>query len=364
MSTPPITVSTGTGTLQRYTPAIYTVLANVVMSAFLFGSLTVLAMVSAAHLIRRGIKRRTTGFMLGSATALYASTAVYLGVQVAYFVGYGQLLNEAVAAVSSEDEDSGSSTPMAVALMRFGQSTKMKSHIVSLVLAIIVSLGDTIVWWRVCVLWQSKAIFALGLGLITGTFVLGIMSTIHSEAADDIPPLLGYTDVYGGVSTFLSLATNVIATSLIGQKAWKHRQILRQSPGASKDRWNTPTMKVLTLLFESGVLYSVILIVAMVDILMSRSNVAGTPSGAAFLSNTNLFFSGCFVPILAIYPTIIIFIVALNRSPIDGGLANATPSSISADLLPSLVFGQVSSNESAISSPSEDQPGDPPSHTG
>ena len=128
--------------------------------------------------------------MLGSATALYASTAVYLGVQVAYFVGYGRLLNEAVAAVSSEDEDSGSSQRLAVALMRFAQSTKMKSHIVSLVLAIIVrrfnrsatlcmallialcqvSLGDTIVWWRVCVLWQSKGILALGLGLITGTF--------------------------------------------------------------------------------------------------------------------------------------------------------------------------------------------------
>ena len=36
----------------------------------------------------------------------------------------------------------------------------------------------------------------------------------------------------------------------------------------------------------------------MVDILMSRSKVARTPDGAAFLSNTNLFFSGCFVPIL------------------------------------------------------------------
>ena len=34
MSNPPITASI---TLLRYTPAIYTVLANVVMSAFLFG---------------------------------------------------------------------------------------------------------------------------------------------------------------------------------------------------------------------------------------------------------------------------------------------------------------------------------------
>ena len=46
------------------------------------------------------------------------------------------------------------------------------------------------------------------------------MSTVHEQIADDIPPLLAYGDVYGGISTFLSLLTNVIATSLIGQTAW------------------------------------------------------------------------------------------------------------------------------------------------
>ena len=40
--------------------------------------------------------------------------------------------------------------------------------------------------------------------------------------------------------------------------------------------------------------------------------------------------------IQAIYPTLIIFIVALNRSEIDGALANATPSDISTGMLPSL----------------------------
>ncbi len=40
----------------------------------------------------------------------------------------------------------------------------------------------------------------------------------------------------------------------------------------------------------------------------------------------------------AIYPTLIIFIVALNRSEIDGTLANATPSDISTSLLPSMLF--------------------------
>nr|VWO94089.1 Putative lipase ATG15 (EC (Autophagy-related protein 15) [Ganoderma boninense] len=97
----------------------------------------------------------------------------------------------------------------------------------------------------------------------------------------------------------------------------------------------------------------------MIDIVLSRTKLTHIPSVAAFLSSINLFFSGCFVPILAIYPTIIICIVALNRSPIDGGLACATPSSLSANLLPSIVFEDPSktsssSGGSAIPSASED----------
>ena len=36
----------------------------------------------------------------------------------------------------------------------------------------------------------------------------------------------------------------------------------------------------------------------MVDIILSHTKQARTPSGAQFLSNVNLFFSGCFVAIL------------------------------------------------------------------
>ncbi|KAM5541614.1 hypothetical protein V8D89_004804 [Ganoderma adspersum] len=269
---------------------------------------------------------------------------------VAYSVGYGRLLNEAVAAISSQD--SASSIGMAAALRRFEKSTKIQSHIVSLVLAIIVTVGDTIVWWRVCILWRKKLVLALGAVLMGSTFVFGIVSAIHEQIIDDIPPLLAYGDVYGGISTFLSLLTNVIATSLIGRTAWKHRKLLRQCPDYATGRWSTPTMKVLTLLLESGVVYSVILLMAMIVIILLHSKLAGTPGVAEFLSRTNLFFTGCFAMILAIYPTIIIFIVALNRSPIEGGLANATTNGVSVALLPSIVFGSTSSNGSTSDSES------------
>ncbi|KAI1791883.1 hypothetical protein LXA43DRAFT_1094223 [Ganoderma leucocontextum] len=187
--------------------------------------------------------------------------------------------------------------------------------------------------------------------------VFGILSTVHwpgVQANVDMQPLMSYGDVYGGMSGLLSLLTNVTATSLIGRKAWEHRQVLRLSPGASKGRWNTPAMKVLILLVESGTFYCIILGVALTNNIVSRSKEASlTPSGAAFISITTVFLSGCFVPVLAIYPTVIIFIVAVNRSQIDGSLANAgSPSAIPSDILPSIVFRSTGSSVTVHTSPS------------
>ncbi|KAI1786963.1 hypothetical protein LXA43DRAFT_850091, partial [Ganoderma leucocontextum] len=123
-----------------------------------------------------------------------------------------------------------------------------------------VTIGDAVVWWRVCVLWRQKSVIALGIVLLAGTF--GILSVIHRSAQIDVYTqlLLHYGDVYGGMSGAVSLLTNMIATLLIGRKAWKHRQILRQGRGVSKGGWITPTMKVLMLLVESGTIYSVFLV--------------------------------------------------------------------------------------------------------
>lgn len=80
----------------------------------------------------------------------------------------------------------------------------------------------------------------LGLVLILGTFgtsarhiitsnqlsiqyfssVVGTVSTIHFQVDVKVQPLLSYGDIYGGISGLLTSISNVIATSLIGRKAW------------------------------------------------------------------------------------------------------------------------------------------------
>ncbi len=71
--------------------------------------------------------------MLGSVSVLYASTAMQFGTTVAYSVGYGRLLNDAATAVSST-----SAADAAVA--NFGRAVKTESYIISVSLAINVSL--------------------------------------------------------------------------------------------------------------------------------------------------------------------------------------------------------------------------------
>ncbi|KAM5536538.1 hypothetical protein V8D89_009815 [Ganoderma adspersum] len=372
--------NTATDTLQDYTPRVHNALANVVSAAFLFGTLTVLSVVSAINIFHRGVKNTSTAFMLGSVIVLYASTAVHFGAVVAYSISYCRLLDDAVAALSSTSSTSA-------ALTRFGRSTKIKSYIISVALAINVVIdspattGDVIVWWRVCVLWQKKCIIALGMVLIACTCALGILSAIHRSSQIKIYTqlLLHYGGVFGGLSGVMSLLTNVIATSLIGWKAWqasskslsvaratkyqvllyrKHRRILREARRSSKRTWNTPTMRVLMLLIESGTIHSAFLAVAVAYNGVSRSSSALT-SEAKFVSSTRVFLAGCFAPILAIYPTIVVFIVALNRSLRHNSLASPT------DIISNIAFEgsssaiHLSSRDAALSSHS-DRPSDLP----
>ncbi|PIL26102.1 hypothetical protein GSI_11856 [Ganoderma sinense ZZ0214-1] len=324
--------------LQNYTPGMYSVMADIVMTTFLFGCLTVLSIVSVCHLFRRGIKQPSTVFMLGSVFVLYASTATDFAVKTTYVVEYGRSLNAAVAAL---EFTSPSSTD--AALSQFGRRARTISYVTGALYTINITLGDIIVWWRVYVLWQKRTVMALGLVLIVAAFVLGTLATILYRVDITVQPLLSYGGIYGGMSALLSFVSNSIATTLIGRKAWGHRKILRQSPAALNVRWKaTPTMKVLTLLVESGTLYSILFSAALITNIMLRFKSSLTPSAAEYASLTMKFFTGCFIPLLAIYPTLIIFIVALNRSEIDGTLANATPSEISTNMLPSMLFRRSS----------------------
>ncbi|KAL1756683.1 hypothetical protein FB107DRAFT_273685 [Schizophyllum commune] len=95
------------------------------------------------------------------------------------------------------------------------------------------------------------------------------------------------------------LATNVVATALIGSKVWYHRREIKGSLGFFAQE-GPSTETVLTLLLESGVAY---ILYWVIDCILGLVVVKGAFSDVAIFTNTFNHISG-------IYPTCVLFAVA------------------------------------------------------
>ena len=111
-------------------------------------------------------------------------------------------------------------------------------------------IGDAIVWWRACAIWPHKAVYAVGSLLIGITLGMCLqapssfafrVSMAQYQHGPDTPTVLSLVGVYmtaldsrgstilalfisgnayAFAAGFLSLATNVLATTLIAYKVW------------------------------------------------------------------------------------------------------------------------------------------------
>nr|VWP00197.1 Zn(2)-C6 fungal-type domain-containing protein [Ganoderma boninense] len=119
----------------------------------------------------------------------------------------------------------------------------------------------------------------------------------------------------------LSFGINLLATGLIGYKAWTHWLFLRQHLGCGfSSSW---VIRALALLVESGTIYFLFLIVVVVYE-ASPSLFAGPDVHQSMILRIVADYTyACYVHAMAIYPVVIIVIVALNSSPIDHGLTDA-----------------------------------------
>ncbi|EJF67447.1 hypothetical protein DICSQDRAFT_177060 [Dichomitus squalens LYAD-421 SS1] len=294
--------------VQLYGMNLDVLLFSVVLSTFLFGVLTVLSGTSTYFLFRKRSQQRTVVSLLASILVLYVSTAAYWATILADAISRNQLVGDASAGIliSSYSPD-----------MAHHKAVVMRHTVIATIgLTVNMLLGDCIVWWRAYVLWRTKFVLALGVGLITITLAIGIMGAVH--ASNHLQPsiimTLLYTGAIGTTFPLLSLLTNVLATALIAIKAWRHKQLLQAFLG--KDGGSAEVMKVLVLLIESGAIYSAIwILVALYQVLQIKS--LNNP----FVIGFSFFIYGCLAPIIAIYPTFIIFLVALNRSQLEASLS-------------------------------------------
>ncbi|KAM5540003.1 hypothetical protein V8D89_006335 [Ganoderma adspersum] len=132
---------------------------------------------------------------------------------------------------------------------------------------------------------------------------------------------------YDAAATVLFPSTNLFATVAVVLKTWQSRRVLRRyfvtSPTFS------PTQRLFTLLVESGMVYCALWIVVLV---WQAGKYLGIPSHRGDNSFWDVFtviINGALVPLIAIYPTIIIVIVVLNRSHIENSFTGTSHSSMS-----------------------------------
>ncbi|KAM5542712.1 hypothetical protein V8D89_003673 [Ganoderma adspersum] len=300
-------------------------IAELALSSLLFGGLTMLCLASIYFLVHRGSIARIHGrVILFSTVLLYLSTATYMGALIWAWSSGNRLISGATDGLFSPTYDG---RDMAAFIHRVHQ----QSWMMTITLAVNILIGDAVVWWRVCVIWQHKVVNCIGL-LLSGS----IQST-------ELVFLIAQNG-YAQASVVLSLSTNVLATSLVAYKAWVHRQLLKQHLASAGT--TSQVLKALALLIESGCIYCVLLVFVIVY------QTDTTPSGRAGLMFNKFgayFTYGCLVPLVAIYPTIIIVLVALKRSPIDAGVRQAPGRSSEGGMSTAIEFHQSTFHSSTDS---------------
>ncbi|TBU27650.1 hypothetical protein BD311DRAFT_760143 [Dichomitus squalens] len=283
----------------------------VILSSVLFGVLTMLVLASIYALICLGLRRVSVRLLLASTISLYLSSAVYWGTILEFTISTSKLLAHAVNGI----DDASTSVPI------IGLTEAARACILTATFTVNVCIGDAIVWWRARVLYPgNRKVRHVCCALLSSTFVLGIVSTrrsvlVQSSRPGSIP-IVYNGDVFGTAAIALSLATNVFSTTLIGYKAWKHRQFMREHLGAAGSS-TLVTLKITALLVESGTIYCLVWVEFLVYHVVGDMvpGIHGGPwNGATF------YHEACIAPIVAIYPMVIVVLVAVNKSQLEHGI--------------------------------------------
>ncbi|KAM5536425.1 hypothetical protein V8D89_009861, partial [Ganoderma adspersum] len=194
-------------------------------------------------------------------------------------------------------------------------------------LTINVTLGDAIVCWRVCVVWHKnhtvKAICGTFSVATVGKLLCHLLIYIHKGSGIDFFPGNLFEGIPIGIAAcVLSLSTNILATCLVSCKVWYSRRRLKGYFMAKIG--GSPVEKLLTLLVESGAIYSAIwsvIVAFQVRHYRDVNSLRLSTQESSFLDYFGVMMNGGLIPAIAIYPTIIIVLVALNKSHMEGGIS-------------------------------------------
>ncbi|VDB94246.1 unnamed protein product [Peniophora sp. CBMAI 1063] len=180
-----------------------------------------------------------------------------------------------------------------------------------------------------CVVWdKARPVVALSVALVLTTTALtvanivslaGFVSTSTGNMLDsEVIPTFGDNSI-GLAAAFLSLASNICATSLVGLKAWLLRkELARREPSASR---RTVAERVMELLIDSGVAYTVIWILYLLSFFFNvttYSPVHEDEHSADGPITASAHLDAAMAQLTTIYPLIILLLIAINKAHHSG----------------------------------------------
>ncbi|KAI0357303.1 hypothetical protein OH77DRAFT_152716 [Trametes cingulata] len=285
-------------------------LAPLLAVTALCGAYTVLFVIAIYVFLRRGIKRRTSQSLLAIISALYASTVVHWVVSTKL-----QWLT-----ISSTDS---------VQLLNM---EKLALCVPDAALTVNTVLSDAVVWWRVWVIWERRPLLLVpALVLVLLTLVLSSINAADTCQASDISfarvkgPYFS-NNPFGTATVIASLLTNLLAIFLIGYKAWQHRRFIKQYLSRLSRR--TWAEEVLHMLVESAVVYCILWAFVLASALGSALDPTFLEASGAVPGRKlpprqegftlfELVLLESLVPIIGMYPTLVVLLVTLKGSQLE-----------------------------------------------
>ncbi|KIK56344.1 hypothetical protein GYMLUDRAFT_817257 [Collybiopsis luxurians FD-317 M1] len=201
-------------------------------------------------------------------------------------------------------------------------------------------LSDWIVVWRCWILWDGVMLPRLFLAIcIIGSTVAAIISGALTIRNDIV-----FGSAHPGPQTLILIVplviTNICSTSLVGYKAWQHRQFMKENLG--RETKSTQAGKVLILLVESGAMYCLLGILAVVSEEMLEYKTTTSGLGRAILSSLPPYLTG-------IYPTAVILLVTLEKSQ-KGAFERTNVNAVMESRITTINFARPGSSVSGVSS--------------
>ncbi|KAJ4467025.1 hypothetical protein J3R30DRAFT_3580141 [Lentinula aciculospora] len=251
-----------------------------------YGIYTTLFSISTYIMIKQGLNSPSRKLLLALTTLMYTITTLYTAASIANIIQLIQILFFGLPTSST---------------------INLQFPIFNALFLVNYSLTDCVVVWRAWVLCQRDhrivlftCVFFLCCAFLSEMSTIGIrivLFVLPPTSESIIASLSRSIDITQVSNLGLSLITNLIATGTVSFKAWRLRKMFYPGPHQPK------TGKILVLIVESGVLYSISLITVLVATLIPLTK--GTLGD--LYTPVNLQLAG-------IYPLIVLIMVNKNRT--------------------------------------------------